>query len=138
MNKVAADKKKLSLVVKAGVRYWEDATVNGVADQEGILIPFRKGDYWCPVIDLESGRIKDWPEGTRADVHYKVCDDGDYWLNDEDGAVWGHQAGYVPRFLAVGDCGYGDYIILEIGEDGGIVGWKSPDIDFREWPRPMP
>jgi len=29
------------LKVKCGARYWEDATVNGVEDTEGLLIPLR-------------------------------------------------------------------------------------------------
>jgi hypothetical protein len=34
--------------VSAGVRYWEDATVNGTEDADGTLIPARKGDTWAP------------------------------------------------------------------------------------------
>jgi hypothetical protein len=33
------------LHVKAGVRYWEDATVNGEEDTDGSFIPFRNEDY---------------------------------------------------------------------------------------------
>lgn len=33
-----------TLEVRAGVRYWEDATVNGNEDSEGELIPCREGD----------------------------------------------------------------------------------------------
>ena len=62
------------LRVSAGVRYWEDASVNGVEDTDGTLIPFRKGDLWCPIIDLETGQIYDWPAGANAYIHYKVCD----------------------------------------------------------------
>jgi hypothetical protein len=117
------------LRVEAGVRYWEDATVNGVQDIDGTLIPFRDGDLWKPRIDIETGAVLDWPQGTTADVHYKVCDAGQYWL----GALkW--QGDYVPdAFLCVGDSGYGDYIILNIGADGKIEGWKTPAIEEDEW-----
>ncbi|MEN9656319.1 MAG: hypothetical protein RL311_1295, partial [Bacteroidota bacterium] len=37
-----------TLVVKAAVRYYEDATVNGIEDVEGNLIPCKEGDLWCP------------------------------------------------------------------------------------------
>lgn len=123
------------LVVDAGVRYWEDTTVNGVEDEQGTLIPFRKGDRWNPVIELETGLVKDWPEGMQADVHYKVCDDGQYWLGDDFGNQLKWQGDYVPDdFLCVGDRGYGDYIILKIDKTGHIVGWKKPTtIDLKEW-----
>ena len=48
------------LQVKAGARYWEDAIVDGVEDTEGSLIPCREGDYWCPLIELESAMDRDW------------------------------------------------------------------------------
>lgn len=128
------------LIVKAGVRYWEDASINGTSDEEGTLIPFRMGDRWRPVIDLQSGRIIDWPVGVTADIHYKVCDDGEYWLADENNiplAKYGTDptdTSYVPNdILCIGDNGYGDYIILTVGADGIIAGWKPPFIDPNEW-----
>jgi len=123
------------LVVEAGVSYWEDATVNGVEDTDGSLIPFGHGSHWCPVIELATGQIRDWPQGTTADIHYKVCDAGEYWLADEAGnrlAKW--KGDYVPdNLLCVGDSGYGDYIILKVGTDGKIIGWSKPVLDNEEW-----
>ena len=37
------------LLAEAGVRYWEDAMVNGEEDTEGSLIPCRDGEYWKPI-----------------------------------------------------------------------------------------
>ncbi len=123
-----------TLIVEAGVRYWEDATVNGQSDDEGTLIPFRKGELWCPRIDLEKGRIIDWPQGTAASIHYKVCDAGEYWIEDADGKRWKLTGSYVPdKLLCVGDTGYGDYIIMGIAEDGQIVRWAEPSVDDDEW-----
>ena len=123
------------LHVEAGVRYWEDATVNGKEDTKGELIPFRQGDLWKPVIELATGRVIDWPAGTRASIHYKVCDEGEYWLADKSGnRLLRWQGDYVPdRLLCVGDRGYGDYIILEIREDGFIEGWRKPDLTTSDW-----
>lgn len=123
------------LCVAAEVRYWEDATVNGVEDEEGDLIPCRVDDLWIPVIDINEGRVLCWPGDKKASIHYKVCDAGEYWLADASGkkvAKWkGH---YVPdAFLCVGDRGYGDYIIMEVDEDGKIKGWKVPQIKSDEW-----
>lgn len=119
--------------VMAEVRYWEDATVNGVEDTDGTLIPLRVGDLWQPVIEIETGRVRDWPEGTTADVHYKVCDAGAYELLDANGRIVALRDGYVPDFLAVNESGYGDYIILKIGSDGLIEGWGRPQINPSLW-----
>lgn len=119
----------------AGVRYWEDATVNGVEDEDGSRIPCRSGDMWCPTIELATGRINGWPEGVTAEIYYKVCDDGQYWLLDADGTRIATRKGdYVPDdFLCHGDCGYGDYIILKIGPDGLIADYKRPEIIRDDW-----
>lgn len=132
--------KATRLIVSAGVRYWEDARINGTEDEQGTLVPMRKGDRWCPIIELASGRVLDWPLGVTADLHYKVCDDGEYWLADDNNAKLAKygtdptDTSYVPNdILCIGDNGYGDYIILTVGADGLIVGWKPPVIDPREW-----
>lgn len=116
------------LKVSAGVRYWEDAKVNGVEDADGTLIPIRNGDAWEPVIDIASGLVLDWPAGTTADIHYKVCDAGIYQLLNYERQVVAEYAGYVPDCLSPQESGFGDYIILKIGPDGAIEGWK-PMID---------
>lgn len=116
--------------VDAGVRYWEDAIINGVEDADGSLTPLRKGDRWCPVIRLDDGVVMDWPTGTVADIHFKVCDDGEYWLLDAERKRIAKWTGfYVPDdFLCRGDTGYGDYIILTIGPDGCIAKWEPTAI----------
>lgn len=116
----------------AGVRYWEDATINGIEDASGTLTPFKKNDRWCPIIRLEDGFVLDWPIGTVADIHFKVCDDGEYWVLDEEKKRIGKWSGYyVPNdFLCHGDNGYGDYIILKISADGFIEKWVQPKVTF--------
>lgn len=118
--------------VSAGVRYWEDATISGKEDADGTLTPLRNGENWCPVIRLSDGMVMDWPAGTTADVHFKVCDAGEYWLLDERRKRVGKWAGYyVPNeFLCHGDNGYGDYIILKVGADGLIQAWRQPAIEW--------
>lgn len=121
--------------VRAEVRYWEDATVNGVEDSDGSLVPLRDGYLWAPVIRLCDGAVMDWPASTEASIHYKVCDQGEYWLLDEARnrvAKWASY--YVPdEFLCHGDDGYGDYIIFRVGADGKIENWRTPGIDPSEW-----
>jgi hypothetical protein len=118
------------LKVEAGVRYWEDATVNGEEDSDGGLIPFRNGGCWSPVIDLETGTVENWPGGTVADVHYKVCDDGRYTLLNEDREVVKTIDGYVPDIMCPEESGYGDYIIMKIDGGGKISGWTVDLDDF--------
>jgi len=114
-----------TLLVEADVRYWEDATVNGVEDENGDLIPCKVGDTWKPIIDLETGLITNWEKGKEANIHYKVCDAGEYWLQDENGEKIVKAKGYyVPDFLAIDNSGYGDYIIMKVDKDGKINNWR--------------
>lgn len=118
--------------VSAEVRYWEDAEINGISDDaDNPKIPLRNGKIWEPTIDIDTGRVRDWPTGTTADVHYKVCDQGIYELLDNSGNVVAKKDGYVPDILNTGN-GYGDYIILNIGADGVITNWIAA-IDPEEW-----
>lgn len=120
------------LQAKCGVRYWEDASVNGVQDADGTLIPCHVGDDWRPLIELATGTVMDWPTGTTADVHYKVCDDGRYWLLDEKLDELRCIEGYVPKMMSPGGCGYGDYVIMKIGPDGKIENWRADLSYFRD------
>lgn len=121
------------LEVCAQVRYWEDASVNGSEDANGTLIPARVNESWRPVIRLADGLVMDWPQGTTADIHYKVCDAGEYWLLDDERQRVAKWAGfYVPDdFLCHGDTGYGDYIIFTVGADGVIEKYRSPKITMN-------
>ena len=130
----ALDAEPMWLQVDAEVRYWEDATVNGDEDTEGDLIPLKQGNRWVPVIRLADGFIAGWPQGVSADIHYKVCDQGEYFLiNAALQRISKYRSYYVPDMLSVGDDGYGDYIILKVNGDGFIEGWTRPVIDEEMW-----
>ena len=114
-----------TLKVSAGVRYWEDTEVCGVADMSGDLIPCRQQDRWCPIIDIDTGIIRNWKKGQTAEVHYKVCDDGSYFILDEnDNVIVSIEEDYVPEIMCPKGGGYGDYIIMDINEDGQIMDWE--------------
>jgi hypothetical protein len=129
------------LRARCGVRYWEDGTVNGEEDADGSRIPCREGTAadndklgggnWRPTIDLDTGRIEGWPEGTTASIHYKVCDDGDYELLDAERKVVRAIDGYVPTIMCPEGNGYGDYVIMEIAGDGAIAKWVADLSDFE-------
>ena len=118
------------LFAKCGVLDWGDAIVNECEDVEGALVPFSNGDYWEPLIELETGVIRNWPKGTTADIHYKVCDDGEYTLLNEDYEHIKTIEGYVPDIMCPEDDGYGDYVIMKIDQDGKIQNWKPTFEEF--------
>lgn len=125
-KEVEADARYLD--VAANVRYWDDATVNGIEDEDGDLIPCRQGDLWKPTIDIDKGIIKNWEKGKTADIHYKICDAGVYTVLDNNTNILKEKDGYVPNILSPGGSGYGDYIIMKIDESGKIENWKI-DLD---------
>lgn len=129
------------LRARCGVRYWEDAEINGVQDEDGSRIPCRDGTAddndvlgggnWCPVIDLDTGIIEGWPAGTVASIHYKVCDDGDYALLDAERNVVMAIEGYVPNIMCPEGGGFGHYVIMEIDGNGRIAKWCADLSDFE-------
>jgi hypothetical protein len=129
-NKSNTELKWLS--ISAHVRYWEDATVNGEEDTEGTLIPCRDGEYWKPLINIETGIIVNWDKGTTASIHYKCCDDGLYRLLDENKNEIKSIEGYVPKIMCPKENGYGDYVIMDIDCEGKITNWKSDLSDFQD------
>jgi len=124
--KVSVEKEVSVRYLKAeiGARHWEDAKVNGVEDSEG-LIPCRECNYWSPVIDLANGQIVNWDIGKTANVHYKSCDDNKLtFLDDEKRIVFIAENNYVPNILCPEGEGWGDYVIMNIDENGFIDGFS--------------
>ena len=136
------------LKVDAGVLYWEDSDINGqedvnMYDCKGNAIPrmpfavkvkteptsniYSDHWRWQPTIDVEKGCIVDWPKGTTANVHYKVCDDGTYALLDPLKNIIVSVDSYVPD--CIGE--WGDYIVMNIDEDGNIedFNFTADDVD---------
>lgn len=122
----------MEIRVQAFVRYFEDAEINGVPDEGGKLMPFSDGDCWRPIIELETGIVKGWPIGTKADIHYKVCDGFNFEVYKDGKLIAGQQDDYVPSFMCPAEEGYGDYIIMQIDENGVIQDWNK-EIDLRPY-----
>ncbi|ENV37485.1 hypothetical protein F959_01608 [Acinetobacter venetianus RAG-1 = CIP 110063] len=120
--------------VKAHVRYWEDTTINDVDDTEdGKNVPCKLGELWCPVINVDTGIIENWEIGKTAFIHYKVVDGCGWELLDSTRKVIKSQdEGYVPKTLCPAECGYGDYIIMNIDVNGQIAKWKFDLDDFQD------
>lgn len=109
-----------------GVRYWEDAIVNGVEDTtQGDNIPCKEDDYWNIKIDIDTGIIQGWDNTKEAKTHYKSCDDNVIEFLDDEGNSIAQDDNYVPDFLeCTGENGYGDYVLLDIEKSGHIKNWK--------------
>ena len=128
------------LIVKAGVRYWVDAVINGIeysddSDEDDVnskaSTPCVNGELWMPEIEIETGKILNWKQGVTAEIHYKVCDQCGWQLKDEKGEiVLSAEDGYVPETLSPKENGYGDYIIMDIDRDGKIDNWNFDIEDF--------
>lgn len=129
------------LKVDAGVRYWDDAEVNGVKDtvcdetNSAPTMPCtayveckhskERQWRWQPLIDIDNGIIVNWKQGTTAVIHYKVCDDFKCDILDSNKDIIASYDGYVPEIMCPADVGYGDYIIMNIDEYGVILGWRN-------------
>ena len=131
--KIEKEVEVTTLRVKAGVRYWVDSEVNGEPDTEiGQNIPCKDGQNWCPEIDIATGKILNWKQGIRAEIHYKICDCCGWELKDENGlVVLEAEDGYVPKTLEPKGDGYGDYIIMDIDENGIIADFHFDITDFQ-------
>ena len=86
--------------------------------------PGRIGDMWSVTVDIETGKILDWPEGVKHELYMKVCDEGSYYLLDSDMEAVGQiEQDYVPHGVVPGK--YGDYIEMDIRSDGTIGNWPK-------------
>jgi hypothetical protein len=86
--------------------------------------PFRTLDIWSVFIDIDTGQIENWPQGIAHSFYMKVCDQGSYYLLDQNRkCVASIENDYVPNSLVPGS--YGDYIEFDIQADGKIKNWKK-------------
>ena len=103
------------VALNVAVRYEEEDMPNDY--------PFRNGDMWCPVIDVNTGKIRNWPGGTETlNLHMKVCDQGTYRVYAGDWEVFAIENDYVPGFIPGS---YGDYIEMQITSNGLITNWPK-------------
>lgn len=136
------------LSAKIGVRYWVDCKYskdNGetwidpddndeeekavVDDLKEIIVPENQRwglvNYWKLEVNLDTGKVINWPRGLCIHTYFKVCDDGEYVFLDGEGKevvniTKEYDQYYVPDFLALEDEGYGDYVYLNINGEGKI------------------
>ena len=87
---------------------------------------------WCPLIDIDSGKILNWVQGIKADIHYKSCDNNTFVLLDENKAEITTKEGYVIDMMCPEENGYGDYVIMHVDENGQIKNWQPSFDEFTE------
>ncbi len=142
MEKLITIQKKVDIrfiVCDLGVRYWEDGTVNGIDDSNdnptipGVYTDSNGKKRLRLRINADTGEIADWPKGTTASVHYKVCDDGVYTLVGENEEIIKKVENYVPDILCPKEYGYGDYVILDIDANGHIEDWDMSDWELQQF-----
>lgn len=96
--------------------------------------PGRDDDEWRAVVDVDSGILMTetfcpWPSGYALDLQAKPRDSGTYKVLAENGELIAQvEQEYVPGWIP-GD--YGDYICLNIGDDGKVANW-CPETFKRE------
>lgn len=114
-----------TLLISAQFRHVGDTEDDDVPTD----FPLLTGSMWNAYIDVDTGVIRDWPEGDERSLFVKVCDQGNYSLLDDAGdTVLERFDNYVPNNLVPGE--YGDYIDLKIDGSGKITNWPtSPSID---------
>lgn len=104
------------------VRYGEEDIPND--------FPGRQGDTLSLTVEIDTGRIRAFPEDREADIYMKVTDGGTYRIHGPDGALLKELVNeYVPHGLVPGE--YGDYVEFHI-KGGTITNWpKRPHLkDF--------
>jgi len=118
MIKTDIDAKFVS--VEMAVRYDEEDIPND--------FPLRDGDMCRGLINIDEGRIVDWPHGKEGRLQMKVCDQGSYELFDKDrNSLARIDNDYVPNDLIPGE--YGDYVDMKIDTEGKITNWNPRGLD---------
>jgi hypothetical protein len=90
---------------------------------------------WCVDVDIETGVIRNWPQGQDRKLYVKVSDTGSYYLLDEyKDIIASIKGGYVPKGIIPPKNGYDKYIDIHIDGTGKIANWyEKPDYSEFRW-----
>ena len=86
------------------------------------------------IIDLDNGQVLDWTKGVKANINYKVCDQGRYSFLDKDleEIIGSDGTMYVPSLLDFTNDSFGDYMDFTIDENGYIEEWNLLSKETRK------
>lgn len=108
-----------TVMIRIPVRYGDD---NMPYD-----FPLRNGDEWRAVVDIDTGKLHDWPKGKSATLSMGVCGGGAYSLYNKSGSKLAVIANHIPHGVIPGEGN--NYIRLSIDGNGVILNWpQSPDV----------
>lgn len=112
-------------------RRWKTSKVNGIEDNNDdpkmpCINKDKHGELcWNPIINLDNGQIVNWQKGTTASIHYKSVDGNYVDIIDRNTDTIKEYEGYVPKFLCPKEDGWGDYVIMDIDENGFIQDFNN-------------
>jgi hypothetical protein len=69
-------------------------------------------------LDLDTRKVRDWPEGRTESVYVKVTDQLSCYLLEDGKVIAEREENYQPGCIP-GE--YGDYVIMDIAADGTIL-----------------
>lgn len=83
-------------------------------------------------IDIDTGKILGWEEGTTFTSYAKVRDNGSYWIMDNNFQVIAPSRNrYVPSMLDTKGDGFGDYMQFSVNKYGYIEDFR---VNFSDFP----
>lgn len=111
------------------LRWWFDEGFQ-VYNEKGEKVGYEDfGMYGGFAIDIDEGKIMEWPEkGLYLKLFIKVVDTGTYLFKDKDDITIYEESGYVPDVLGVNEDSFGDYINFDTDIHGNILGWKEKNM----------
>ena len=118
--KIVKEVELVAIVINISPRYIGDGDDDDMPTDFPLLNENKTA--WIACVDIDTGKIHDWPDGDAREMHVKVCDAGTYKLFDDEGNVVAEKQGYVPSIVPND---YGDYVVLSINENGVITNWDS-------------
>ena len=122
--------KKLRVLIP-NITSWEDWPVNNKECENGVGHPLFDGEDGIEfIVDVDSGKIDNWPIGNTMETWDKGRDDGEYELYGKNNElILRKECDYVPSVLDTKGDGYGDYIQFKVNASGTILDWNPYNIE---------
>lgn len=112
--------------VELPIRYGEEDMPKDFPLREEVSTDKNNNDWWKATIEVDTGKILEWPQGQIGEFYLKVVDEGFYYLlNENQKIIASIEQDYVPNRLLPPTDGYGDYINFKIDENGIITNWYT-------------
>lgn len=124
------------IIIRAYTMFFDDSFINGNKDSNYVPnMPCiaEEDNCWQPIIDIDEGKILDWPNDIEANIIYQVNGDCEIICKTKDDKTicTNENYKYVPKFLSPGEkeCDY--YIQMNVSKNGHIENWNVEDV--KKW-----